>query len=644
MAPPDFTLERLKALWLRERLATRERFRQERSTLSLAERVERGLALEDLHVSDAEAVAGGRLRLWLETRGSIDLDDVRISNGEPVSLWWQAPDEPEAISAVVSRRARGKLALVVDGDVPERIWDGGFQLDREAPESTFDRGERAITRLIAARTGSPEAILREALLRGTSKLSQASEPTFLDGELNPPQRVAVSLALAAAPLSLIHGPPGTGKTRTLVEVIRQCVQRGERVLVTAASNTAVDNLAERLIAHRVPLVRLGHPARVSPEVEGATLDALVEVSDASKLARTWNREAEQLRRTADKRLARGAITYRERRGMLQEASRLIGDARALLASAQDLVLAQAKVICATCAGADSKLMQRFPVDRVVIDEATQAPDPMSLIALLKAPKAVLAGDPMQLPPTVIDEEAAHNGLASTWFERVATMQPELVALLRVQHRMHETLMHFPSQSMYQGQLLATPSVAQHTLEELGMRPDSLRPGVLVFIDSAGRGWEEEHASNDPSSRNPQQAERAAAELKRLLRRGLAPDQVAVITPYEAQARLLRSLLAEERGQGLEIGTVDGFQGREKEAIIVDLVRSNPDRALGFLTDIRRMNVALTRAKRFLLVLGDSATLGGHDYYDAFLRTVEREGTWVSAWADDPDEELSKQTP
>ena len=633
-------LERLSVLWLREREATRERFREERRNLSFAERVARGLSLDELAVDDSDVVAGGRVRLWLSPRRPVDWDNVRLGNGEPVLLWWKDPDEPDAVRAVVSRRTREKLAIVVEGELPERLWDGGFRLDREAPESTFERGARALSRLIKARPGTQEARLRDVLVEAKARVDAAPTLQFLDADLNAPQQAAVERALATQELALIHGPPGTGKTRTLVEVVRQCLLRGERVLVTAASNTAVDNLAERLIAHGVPVVRLGHPARVAPEVEGRSLDALVEASDAYRLGKTWTAEAEQLRRTADKRHARGALSYRERRGMLGEANRLLRDARKLLSSAQDSVLVQSKVLCATCTGADSALVSRFRLDRVIIDEATQAADPISLIALLKAPKAVLAGDPCQLPPTIIDEQAAREGLSTTWFERLAASRPELVAMLRVQHRMNETLMRFPSDSMYGGLLEAAPQVAARSLAQLGVRADSLRAGPLVFIDSAGRGWEEERTADDPSTRNPGHAERVSAELERLLRRGMLPEQIGVITPYEAQARVLRGLLAEPRARGLEIGTVDGFQGREKEAIIVDLVRSNPDGQLGFLSDVRRMNVALTRAKRFLLVVGDSATLGGHAYYDAFLRTVEREGGWVSAWADDPSDALT----
>jgi len=208
-------------------------------------------------------------------------------------------------------------------------------------------------------------------------------------------------------------------------------------------------------------------------------------------------------------------------------------------------------------------------------------------------------------------------------------------MLTVQHRMNEEIMAFPSASMYGGKLIAAPEVAHHRLEELpGVSPDPLRPEPWHFLDTSGKGWTEERGADDPSTANPAQAERTAAEAHRLLARGLPPANLAIITPYDAQARVLRELLREETHRGLEIGTVDGFQGREKEAVIVDLVRSNEDGAIGFLADTRRMNVALTRARRFLLVIGDGSTLGGNPWYAAFLDAAQRAGAWLSAWADD----------
>lgn len=322
--------------------------------------------------------------------------------------------------------------------------------------------------------------------------------------------------------------------------------------------------------------------------------------------------------------------------MLAEARRLMQDARRQLSSVQDLVLERCTVACATAAGADASLLRNLRFDRVVLDEATQAPDPMALVALGRAPRAVLAGDPHQLPPTVIDPQAEREGLGTTIFERVAERHPHAVRMLEVQHRMHEVLMRFPSESMYEGRLVADPSVAAHRLEDLGVAADPERPGPLVFVDTAGRGWEDTRSPDDPSTHNPGNAGHVAGEVRRLIRRGVVPSDVAVITPYEAQARALRELLRDLRAEGLEVGTVDGFQGREKEAIVVDLVRSNPDGEIGFLKDVRRMNVALTRARRQLVVVGDSATLAGSPYYRAFLDAAERDATWLSAWTTDPD--------
>jgi superfamily I DNA and/or RNA helicase len=214
--------------------------------------------------------------------------------------------------------------------------------------------------------------------------------------------------------------------------------------------------------------------------------------------------------------------------------------------------------------------------------------------------------------------------------------------------MHVEIMTFPSRSMYGGQLVAAPAVAGHTLDELGATPDPLRPRPLWLIDTAGKGWTDDRTdldpggsltnapafALDPSTFNLGNAERVAAEARRLLSRGLAPTDLAIIAAYSAQARRLRELLRAERAAGLEIGTVDGFQGREKEAVIVDLVRSNEHGEIGFLSNTRRMNVALTRARRFLLVVADSATLGGHPYYAELLRYLDEIDGHGSAWSDD----------
>lgn len=626
-------LETLAGLWKRERIAARERTARDRRELPLADRVLRGVAARDLAVADTDAAPGGRLLAWLVPRRAGELDLLRAGSGDPVRLWREKPDGPDTILGIVTKRRDGRLGVVVEADAADALELGPVNLDRDDPEVTFDRGDSAIVRFRGAKAGTDEARLRDAILGDTPPAFGERKPIeFRDDRLNEPQREAVANAMAARDVALIHGPPGTGKTRTLVEVVRQAVARGERVLVAAASNAAVDHLSAQVVEAGVSVVRIGHPARVSPAMEARTLDALLEDSGAFDLARQWHTEAIDLKRRARMRLDRGQIRHYEMRDVVREANNLHRDARMHLAGAQEAILARCNVVCATAAGADTALLGDARFDLVVLDEATQAPDPIALVALARAGRAVLAGDPCQLPPTVIDPHAARDGLGVTLFERLADSRPETCRMLVVQHRMHAALMAFPSAASYGGKLVAHPSVAAHRLEDLsGVVPDPGRPGPWHFLDTSGRGWSEERGADDPSTRNPDQAERVASEARRVLARGLPASDLAIITPYEAQSRLLRQLLATDVALGLEIGTVDGFQGREKEAILVDLVRSNDDADIGFLADTRRMNVALTRARRFLLVVGDGATLGDHPYYKAFLEAAESTGAWLSAW-------------
>jgi len=647
----DF-LDALAAQWRAERVAAREKFAAARRGTSLRARVARGLAIADLTVSEWRPAARDRTRVRLSPPAHVDLDDTGIGPGDPVVLWRQSPDDPRATRGVVSARERHDLWVIIDGELPEGVLEGGCNLDALAPEATFDRGDRAIeraraakatsalARLVAILCGDREAAFAPAPLTRdrVAGLSETGAPTWepLDRALDPAQRAAVTAALSAHDVALIHGPPGTGKTRTLVEVVRQLVARGERVLCTAASNVAVDNLGERLADAGVGVVRLGHPARVSAALEARTLDALVAASDGARLARELTDRARELRRGL------GDVRGEEARALRHELLGLLRDARGSLTQAEAYFLDTTPVVLATCAGADAQALGDRTFPTVVIDEATQAPDPLALVAMARGERLILAGDPHQLPPTVVDVGAARAGLATTFFERHAARHPP--SLLVTQHRMHADIMRFPSERTYGGALVAAPAVAGHTLADLGVRPDAERGNAVWFLDTAGKDWTDrkggldEHDGEvaDPSTWNPEQAERVAKEVRRLLARGLPPTDIAVIAAYDAQVRRLRALLAAERARGLEIRSVDGFQGREKEAVLVDLVRSNPDGEIGFLADVRRMNVAITRARRWLLVVGDSATLGGHPYYADLVAAMDDLGAHGSAWADDGD--------
>jgi len=644
---PEETVRDLLALWQRERQAARERFRLERDLIPWKERIERGLAAHDLSIEETLPAPGGRLVLVVRSDDPrFDRNTLRLRPGDPVRLFIQDPNEPTALHAIVERWRGPALGIAVDGDVPEVYEDKPFRLEREAPEATFDRGQRAMERLKDAH-GETAHLLKvvygKAMLEWVGQERVRGQPLrglrgpvrVFDQDLDEAQRDAVDHVLNTLPIALLHGPPGTGKTRCLVEVIRQLVAKGQRVLAVAASNVAVDNLVERLVAHRVNALRLGHPARVLPEVEPYTLAARLDAHEASKLTRSWVHEANMLRKKTENQAARGTGDRHARREAFAEARRLMKDARMHLRRVEQALVAQCPVVCATLAGADAGVLRDETFDVVVIDEATQAVDPLAWIALSSAPRAILAGDPHQLPPTVIDPEAARRGLGTTIFDRLyRRLGDAAVRMLTTQHRMHVDIMAYPSEALYQGRLVAHPAVAQHTLDDLAVAADPLRPGARVWLDCAGAGYADEKREPDGSTRNPEMAARTATEVLRLLSRGLAPSDCAVLTPYDAQVSELRARLAAAMEAGLEVGSIDGFQGREKEAIVLDLVRSNDAADIGFLADIRRMNVALTRARRFLLVVGDSATIGQHPFYAGFLTDVETRGAWVSVFSDD----------
>ena len=430
-------------------------------------------------------------------------------------------------------------------------------------------------------------------------------------------------------MAIIHGPPGTGKTTTVVELIRQAVRRGERVLACAASNLAVDNLFERLLVAGEKVIRIGHPARVLPELREHTLDLLVESHPDLKLARDWTKEAWILRRQAGK-FTRAAPVPGARRDAREEAKRLLQDARELESRLVSYLLDSATIVCATLTGLNDDLLGDRQFDLTVIDEAAQATEPPCWIPVLRSRRLVLAGDHCQLPPTIVSSEAKRQGFHISLMEKLVKKHGERIARrLTTQYRMHEQIMRFSSDEFYDGTLVAAESVRGHLLKDL---PDvdelPLTETSVRFFDTAGSHCEERAEVDGCSHENPGEAEFVAWQVTQLLSAGVLPREIAIITPYSAQARLLRGLINESE---IEIDTVDGFQGREKEAVVISLVRSNAQGELGFLSDTRRMNVALTRARRKLIVFGDSATLANHEFYLRLLEYFERIDSYGTVW-------------
>ncbi len=607
-------LDRLRVLLDAEREAEEERFAQATAKLSLAERAARGMAAVDLQAADEEALAGRALVTFAPAPGR-DPGGAQIGVGSPVRVVQRREVPEDAPSGIVARRTRGRIAVAFDQPPPDWVTEGRVALELLPSAVTYERLAGALRRM-------SEAPRWQGPLRGEPlRFLQTGRGPRLAHALNPEQAQTLELADRAEDLMLVHGPPGTGKTTVLVEVIRRAAARGESVLACAPSNLAVDNLVERLAAAGLDPVRIGHPARVLPAVLEHTLEARVREHEEAKLAVRLVKDALQLRQAARKqRSKRGPGRFSESRAQEREARALLAEAREREDRAEADVLERAQVVLATLTGVESNALRERRFDLAVIDEATQAVEPAAYLALLKADRAVLAGDHLQLPPTVLSEAAQWGGLAISLFERLAQARGDAMVTLAEQHRMNERIMRYPSDALYGGRLRAHPSVARHALDE----------APLEVIDTAGRGFDEETPEGSESKVNPGEAELAAAEAQRLLDRGVAPRDVAVIAPYDAQVQLLRQRLAAH--PDLEVDTVDGFQGREKEAVIVSLTRSNEAGELGFLTDIRRMNVALTRARKKLVVVGDGATVRRHPFYDGFFRYAESIGAWHSAWS------------
>ena len=593
-----------------------------------------GTTLTKLVLRDSEFGLGGRLLLTFSRKSFKEpLPPSRLGPGSPVLLsQTNVNRRVPSYRGVIYDRDTATIGVAIDPPDDEFPDEAVWRLDLSPDEVSRLRQQDALRRAASA-TGDRLAELRDVLLGDvdeTESKTLESNITLLASTLNEPQRAAIEYALAAKDFAIIHGPPGTGKTTTVVEFIREAVARGDTVLACAPSNHAVDNLLEKLLAAGELPVRLGHPARVMPHLRARAIDILAEKHPDARQARKLAKEAFALFGQADK-WTQEKPQPGERAALRREARDMLQAVRKLEALAIERVLDEAKIVCATLTGLDSQLLGQRRFSVAVIDEACQATEPAAWVPLLRANKVVLAGDHCQLPPTILSSEAAEGGLSISLMERLVHLYgPDACKLLTIQHRMNAAIMQFSNSEFYDGNLIAHESVSGHLLcDLLGVTRDPLTETPVNFIDTAGASYDEELEEDTGSRFNAQEAVLVVRKVRALLALGVSAAQIGVITPYRAQVRLLREKLADV--PELEIDSVDGFQGREKEAIVVSLVRSNNEGEIGFLADTRRTNVALTRARRKLLVIGDSATLANDDFYQRMVTEFELIGASSSVW-------------
>lgn len=600
--------------------------------LSPADAERTGNTLVNLVIADEDSGLGGRHILQFIKRNRAPLPWTRLGVGSPVVLSSDTGRSEDGHRGVVCERTDAFLRVALAAMLEDVDEHETWRLDLSTDEVAAERQRVALQRARLAKADRL-AELREVLLgRRPPEFDRERDEPALDPGLNDAQRDAVRFALSARDVALIHGPPGTGKTTAVVELIRRAIRRGEKVLACAPSNLAVDNIFERLLAAGVRAVRLGHPARVMADLRAHTLDLLVEEHPDVRLARKMVKEAMGLFRQAA-RFTRAKPLPGVRQETRQEARSLLADARRLEAQAVEHILDTADALCATTTALDSELLGRRRFDLGVIDEACQSTEPGCWIPLQWCNRVVLAGDHCQLPPTVVNPEAAMEGLGVSLFERLMAVHGySLSRLLTTQYRMHQAIMAFPSRELYEDRLQADPSVREHVLAGLpGVAATDVTQSPVEFIDTAGAGYDEEVEPDGESRLNRQEAALVCRKVRGLLDCGVAASDIAVIAPYAAQVRLLREQLAVP---GLEIDSVDGFQGREKEAVVMSLVRSNAQGEIGFLQDVRRMNVAMTRARRKLLLVGDSATLSAHPFYRRMIEYFETSNAYRTVWEED----------
>ena len=629
---------------------------------SAERRQSEGKAVLHLRGRDEGMALEGKLIKFVRQKKGEELPETEIAVGDLVMLSRRDPLMSDNPTGTVVQKTNYSITVAFEN--PQSfLFDKGLRMDLYVNDITYQRMKGALTKLRDAdgRLGELRKIITGI---ESPKIPEPVEiKQWFNRNLNDSQKSAVANSLGAEDFHLIHGPPGTGKTTTVIEVIEQAVAEGKKVLATAASNTAVDNMLDFLLERGINALRVGHPARVTPQLKEHTLDSLIYENETYRKSEELKDQAFSKKEEQDEHI-RPSGKYRrglsnskikdlaeEGRGsrgvpadkiqemarwieMEDEIDELFKKADKLREEAIDEILTEKQVICSTNSTAGSDLMDGREFDLVVIDEATQATEPSCLIPITHGRKVVMAGDHRQLPPTVKNKKAENSGLSETLFEHLAEAHPGIKNMLEIQYRMHEKIMSFSGDEFYEGNLITDETVKAHTLEDFQLDLEAfdsefspiLDPQEpVVFVDTADREARERTRKRSTSKENPEEARIVAQMVENLVNAGLKPEDMAVISPYNDQVDLLDRDIDFEK---LEIKSVDGFQGREKEAVIISLTRSNSQNAIGFLKDIRRLNVSLTRAKRKLIVVGDRSTITSHKTYQHFVDYVEEYGRVV----------------
>ena len=597
-------------------------FRRQTETMGVARRVKRGDCW--FPVRTGRSYYNSLNQLVMELTRTEDLDiEHSFEFGHPLLFFRQSADGALTyypFQATVSYADDARLVAVLPGAgaVAALQEAGRLGVQLSFDETSYQLMFQALADVVRAR-GNRLAELRDILL-GTQPAGFRTLYPVRFPWLNASQESAVNRVLCTRDVAIVHGPPGTGKTTTLVEAIYETLHREPQVLVCAQSNMAVDWIAEKLSDRGLSVLRLGNPARVTDRMLAFTYERRFESHPA--YAELWavRREIRMLSASGRRGSRDGHESLRHRLGKLRDR------ATALEVQINADLFDSAHVIASTLTGAGHRLLQGRRFGTLFVDEAGQALEAATWIAIRRADRVILAGDHCQLPPTVKCPDAARGGLDETLMQRVAARKPETVSLLRVQYRMHEDIMRFPSRWFYNGLLEADSSVRHRGILDWDT--------PVEWIDTTGRDFREEFVGDTFGRINRPEADLLLDTLQAYIARiggsRILQERVdfGLISPYKAQVQYLRARLRQcdalrPYRHLLAVNTVDGFQGQERDVIFISLVRANDDGQIGFLSDLRRMNVAITRARMKLVVLGEAQTLARHPFYKALLDYIRR---------------------
>ena len=671
---PKDDLKSIISSFVKEQLENLEMERKEEEETSIsrisnysAKQLESlGVCIRKLDLVETVYSSYGKYLCQFQKRTNSDFENkiskYKFDSGDVVGLFQYGDKihEKPLYRGIVSQFNSKKIVVAFDEEIEEETLPKNICLVQLVNQITYDRIKNGLEKL-------KQMEFNEKSLNLVNVLFEVFEPTFNESierknyiknltffntELNESQKDAVRFALEVNEIGLIHGPPGTGKTTTIVEVILQLVKLGNKILVVAPSNIAVDNIGEKLIYYKsilsgkdskynldFDLCRIGHPARLLPSVISNCLDTKVENSDNTQFVKKVKREMDKIKRELQK------VDYKEKEkkfALKQELKDKKEDIKGSYKNTVFDIYRKANIILSTCVSSGENYLnmaisKENPFDYIVIDECAQGTECLCWVPILQGKKAILAGDHLQLPPTIKSKNAEYV-LSYTLFDRmISTYGDKVTRLLDTQYRMNEKIMKFSSEELYEDKLIADKNVKNHTLkdliserykndknilEEINSLDDfGIFDKPLVLLNTSGLEFFETKDPETLSSFNIGETDLCKRMVDYLKDKLKAENKdIGIITPYSAQVANLSHKITQDEYRGLEISTVDGFQGREKEIIILSLVRSNQKHQVGFLSDKRRLNVAITRPRRMLVVIGDIDTItNGNENENLFLK-------------------------